>query len=293
MHIVITGSTGLLGRALTACFSKETDHTLYPLSFSRAQQPEWKVDLTDPVALAQFFETHPVDYVVHAAAERRPDAVKNDPSGALALNVSATEQLAELSKIHDFKIIYISTDYVFDGTQPPYDTTATPAPINDYGHNKLAGEQPILAVDGTVLRIPILYGPVEYLSESAVTVIAENLQKNPATTMDNWAIRRPTHVMDIARACVHLTQLAENGATISGIWHCSAPKAYTKYEMALEMADVIKCPKSAILPQNQPADETPRPHDCTLDTSRLAATGYQPMYTFSETIGQIIQPHLD
>lgn len=69
--------------------------------------------------------------------------------------------------------MYISTDYVFDGTSPPYEVRDAPHPLNFYGESKLRGEQAVLAYpDHTlVLRVPILYGPTEYDGESAVNVL--------------------------------------------------------------------------------------------------------------------------
>ena len=72
-------------------------------------------------------------------------------------------------------MIYISTDYVFDGSHPPYFPDNKTNPLNRYGQTKLAGERAVLGVEETftVLRIPVLYGGVTSLGESAVTVLLE------------------------------------------------------------------------------------------------------------------------
>ena len=109
-------------------------------------------------------------------------------------------------------MMYISTDYVFDGSSPPYGEDDQTSPINTYGELKLDGETRTLSANPNhlVLRIPILYGPVEYLAESAVTVLFEKLKKqqseNAETNLEvsDYEIRRPAHVDDIAAICCQL-----------------------------------------------------------------------------------------
>ena len=111
-------------------------------------------------------------------------------------------------------MVYISTDYVFDGTNPPYREDATTGPLNKYGVLKRQGEVATLEADPNhgVLRIPILYGPVEYLAESAVTVLFEKLKKlqesegDERMTVSDYEIRRPSHVNDIATICQKLVE---------------------------------------------------------------------------------------
>lgn len=72
-------------------------------------------------------------------------------------------------------LIYISTDYVFDGTAPPYEVEDKPNPLQFYGETKLAGEEAIREVypEATIVRLPILYGKAEYNSESAINILID------------------------------------------------------------------------------------------------------------------------
>ena len=91
------------------------------------------------------------------------------------LNVTATRALAEAMNEHGGRVLYISTDYVFDGAAPPYKWDDKPNPVNAYGQLKLEGEECVLKAceENVVLRVPVLYGPVEYLGESAVTTLLQ------------------------------------------------------------------------------------------------------------------------
>ena len=106
-------------------------------------------------------------------------------------------------------LLYISTDYVFDGTSPPYGEDDKPCPVNAYGELKLHGETKALASGHLVLRIPILYGQVEYLAESAVTVLFEKLKHLQSDSemkleVSDYEVRRPALVDDIAAICCQL-----------------------------------------------------------------------------------------
>ncbi len=149
------------------------------------------------------------------AANRFPDKCNNDPEGTRALNITASASLAKLCAANSIILIYISTDYVFPGTEgdAPYQTNSTPKPPNLYGETKLEGEKAVLsefekagkAGWGVVLRVPVLYGEAETPSESAVNVLMEAVQKaqdaDANIKVDHWSIRYPTNTEDVGRVC--------------------------------------------------------------------------------------------
>ena len=113
--------------------------------------------------------------------------------------MSLPQKLAQLCHQYQIELFFISTDYVFDGLTPPYAENAYTHPLNDYGFSKQQAEQAVLNYPAhTVIRVPVLYGEVEFIEESALTITWAQLQQNTQPVMDNWAIRYPTHVNDIA-----------------------------------------------------------------------------------------------
>jgi dTDP-4-dehydrorhamnose reductase len=123
--------------------------------------------------------------------------------------------LAKLCAAQSNFLIYISTDYVFPGTEgdAPYEATSTPKPPNLYGETKHEGEKAVLAEYeaagkagwGVVLRVPVLYGEAESPAESAVNVLMNSVwkaqEKDSGVKMDHWAIRYPTNTEDVGRVC--------------------------------------------------------------------------------------------
>lgn len=91
------------------------------------------------------------------------------------MNVETPKTLGRICKKRGIMLIYISTDYVFDGTAPPYEVEDKPNPLQFYGETKLGGEEAIKSVypEAVILRVPILYGDTEYNGESAINVLID------------------------------------------------------------------------------------------------------------------------
>ena len=290
--IWITGATGLLGRGLYQEFTENFEGQTIGTGFSRAKDPIHKLDLLDADAVTAFFKEHSPKYILHSAAERRPDISEKDPGFTNKLNVNSTKLLAELAAKHDAWILYISTDYVFDGTTPPYQPGDFPNPLNHYGQSKLDGENIIRETTENfgVLRVPILYGGETDFAESAVASIALTLQQDPIPPQDDWATRYPTHVADVAKVCLQMVDYKSFEERFRGIFQWSGDEPMTKYQMACAMApslgiNVEDIPSSAEPP---PPNGTPRPKDCCLDTSELSALGFGAQRSFEEAITEVI-----
>ena len=202
LRVLVTGASGLLGRQVVAEFSSLPSFSPFGLCFSRPDPNLTRLDLTDESATADFLNQLKPQIVIHAAAQRFPDKVEKDPKAALELNVSVSRRLAVLCKELKARLIYISTDYVFDGTAAPYSHLAAPKPANRYGETKLAGELAVLEEnpDSIILRIPVLYGPVQDLKESALTVLLDVLRNHKTpVSLSSYEVRCPAHTGDIAK----------------------------------------------------------------------------------------------
>ncbi|VGO19349.1 dTDP-4-dehydrorhamnose reductase family protein [Pontiella sulfatireligans] len=292
MRILITGASGLLGRAFVRQF--EGDYELYATGFSRCVPPVQRLDLRRQDEVVALVETFQPQLIIHAAAERRPDICENDRDATDALNVSAVTFLAAAAREAGAVLVCLSTDYVFDGTSPPYAVDAKPNPLNYYGESKRAGEIAALesGAEVCVLRVPILYGPVKSLDESAVTIIARFLEQNEETAVDHWAVRYPTHVDDVAVAVRGVADLLEQGERLPEILHFSGNEAYTKFEMANIIAEACGLSSVHLRADSTPAEGAPRPSNCHLDDSLLAKLAPVQKRVFREEIGGLVKPFL-
>ncbi|KNZ61819.1 uncharacterized protein VP01_1352g1 [Puccinia sorghi] len=253
MKILISGASGLLGRAIVDRFKNDENgrgHQVISLSFTRSGPGLEKIDLRDEQSVSNLIHDLKPDVFIHCAAERRPDVAERDPTGTEKLNVRVTEHLAELSNQFGFKMIYICTDYVFDGNAPMggYDVDATPNPTNFYGKTKLAGEQAMLNTVVNLLEV-FRYGKAETNNESDY-VLTANVN------------------------CVEFQD------PLPPILHCSSEKEYTKYKISLEFAKLLKLSEAEtknLIPQPEPPKlaqgETMRPRDCRLSNRALSSLG--------------------
>jgi dTDP-4-dehydrorhamnose reductase len=291
MNVVITGATGLLGREVLKIFKEDNNFNTTGTGFSRASGEIIKIDLTDRTNCSEVLDKTNADIVVHCAAERRPDNVTKENLSAAALNISSVEYLAEEAEKRGFYLIYISTDYVFDGTKPPYSTKALPNPLNLYGIQKLEGEKKLLHSKGlfTILRVPILYGPLETLEESPVTQIASQM-RDGIRKFDNKHIRYPTLTTDIAHVCRDLSEMHKHGQTKTGIRHFSGQEPYTKYEIAQLFAPLFKIETSEI--EAGISGGATRPENAHLDTSKLEKELNLSFSSFKDSFEKIITPFL-
>jgi dTDP-4-dehydrorhamnose reductase len=261
---------------------------------SRARRGVQALDLCDEAALATALEALRPDVIVHTAAERRPDAVEGNPAATQRLNVEVPGRLAAWCREHGSWLIHLSTDYVFDGTRAPYATDAPTCPLNAYGVSKRDAEEAVRgqSPDAAILRVPILYGEVETLAESAVTVVAANLLAlKPGATLraEDWATRYPTHTDDVA---VVLRQMVEHRLAdpgFGGILHWSGNEPFTKYGMACRMADALGIPRSRLVSDPSPGGGAPRPKDSHLDCTALAALGIGRHTPFAAAIARILR----
>jgi dTDP-4-dehydrorhamnose reductase len=290
--IALIGASGLLGRAILDALAQQTGWRTVSTAFRRVGPRMATLDVRDAQSVDAFIAYEAPDAVVIAAAERRPDVCEHDLELARALNVDAVRSLASAANLCGAWVLSISTDYVFDGTHPPYLPDDAPAPLNAYGRSKLDGELALLetAENGCVLRLPLLYGPIADWQESAVTslvpAIAASVRSSPAV-MDAWAIRYPTFTPDVAVVIRQLLERHERGETVNGIVQWSGDEPMTKYDIAQRLAETLQL-DAQLTPQPIPADATPRPYNCHLDSGRLEALGIGRRTPFDAAIQQVL-----
>ncbi|MEX3839619.1 dTDP-4-dehydrorhamnose reductase family protein [Paraburkholderia sp. BR10882] len=277
--VAVIGASGLLGRAVVRELAADTAWQVVPTAFRHGGPQQTVLDVRDTQAVNAFVEREAPDAIVLAAAERRPDVCEHDPAAARALNVDAVRSVAAAARQRGAWVLSISTDYVFDGTEPPYRVDDTPNPLNAYGHSKLEGERALLETsdNALVLRLPLLYGPIVGWHESAVTslvpaIVASGEPGAQAAPMDAWATRYPTFTPDVAFVIRELLLRCADGNAVRGIAQWSGDEPMTKYDIAQRIAQALGV-KARLLAQPTPTDATPRPRDCHLDSSRLETLG--------------------
>ncbi|MBX3241253.1 MAG: SDR family oxidoreductase [Chitinophagaceae bacterium] len=248
MKILITGTNGLLGQYLVRdCVQKgytvvATGRGECKLSRDTLGNAVYKkMDITDKVAVETvLMETRP-DIIIHAAAMAQPDACELDRAACSVTNVEATRYICDVAESINAKVIYISTDFVFDGKSGPYNEEGIPDPVNYYGQSKLDAEKIVQQLPKwTIVRTILVYGNILTGARSnIVTWVKDNLEKGNNIKVVNDQVRTPTYVEDLSRG---ILLVVEKDA--EGIYHISGKEVFTPYEIALQIADFFGLDKS-------------------------------------------------
>lgn len=292
--VALIGASGLLGRAVANELAAITRWQVVRTAFRHGDASTITLDIRDEGAVRRFIADQAPDAIVVAAAERRPDVCENDPVLARALNVDALGFIASVAQETGSWILSISTDYVFDGTRPPYQPDDVPNPLNAYGRSKLDGERALLrsGARSCVLRLPLLYGPVIDWGESAVTsltpAIVASVGGAAPAVMDDWATRYPTFTPDVAVVIRQLLERHEIGQSVTGVMHWSGDEPMTKFDIAQRIAQVLNI-DARITAQRTPIDATPRPRNCHLASNALEVLKIGQRTPFDTAIRTVLQ----
>ena len=292
MRVLVTGASGLLGRSVFRRL-QQADIAVTGTAFRRAGEHLLSLDLTQQDQVHRVLAHLQPHVVVHCAAERWPDRCAEHPDTAWQLNVDSTRALAEQCQAQGAQLVYISTDYVFDGRDAPYQHDAATNPVNFYGRSKLTGEQAVLeSGDHWVLRLPWLFGPTESLQESGITALLDTVSNHTPAKIDDWAIRFPTNVEEVAEVLYQCLKQTAEGHPLRGIYQWSGDTAMTRYQLAQLIGDIAGRDTTHLQPDSNPAMAEPRPYNCQLDKSRLTDLGITPREPLREQLCRVLEPFL-
>jgi dTDP-4-dehydrorhamnose reductase len=273
MRVLVTGATGQLGSYLLESLILQSRHIVSGWSRGTAVRRHGvevrPVALTEQPRLRSALDSENPDVIVHTAAMSSADSVFKNPVEGRAVNVEATNALAAWCRDHDRRLLFTSTDLVFDGTKGWYQEDDQPTPILEYGRTKAAAEQEVLQVPrGLVARISLLYGPSRAGRDSFFDTAVASLRAGKPQAFFEDEFRTP---LDYATAARALIRLVDNDA--QGIVHVAGRERVSRYELLLRVARVLGL-EVGLIRSNRKAELThsePRPTDVSLDTSRLDA----------------------
>ena len=272
--LLLTGASGFLGRRLSAGLSGAWD----VVPSGRAAEGPGRLDLEDAGSIRRAFETVRPAIVVHAGGMALPDDCQRQPDRARRVNVEATRVLAGLCAEAGARLVFFSSDLVFDGEKGRYDEEDEARPISVYGRTKLDAEEAVLsrAPGSIVLRVSSVYGRPLGSRDCFVDELRRALSRGEATSafVDQW--RSPTAGDQLPELV--LRALAD--PDLEGVFHWGGAERVSRYETALALCRALGFDEKLVRP-GRAADKrfiAPRPCDTSLDSSRLsAALGLAPL----------------
>jgi len=223
-----------------------------------------KLDLADQDSISKAVEVARPEVVFHTAALTDVDRCEAEPDLACRINVRGTKILAEAARLAGANLVYISTDYVFDGSRGLYREDDPASPVNHYGYTKLLGER----YADCVARTCVIYGsrPASGKVNFALWII-DKLQKGEGIKIVTDQYISPTLNTNLAN------MLLEAGERrLEGIYHLAGAERISRYDYACQLADAFGLDKGMISPTRM-ADigwRARRPMDSSLDVSKAA-----------------------
>lgn len=218
MKVLITGSSGQLGRAVVEVFFKN-DIEVYPIPHSR-------LDITDRKAVEEIVRAYLPDVVINCSAITDVDLCERDIDMAFKVNAIGAKNLAIVSQKYNIHLVYISTDYVFDGKKDsPYTEFDKPNPINVYGKSKLEGENFIKTFSQkfTIVRTSWLYGG----GDNFVRRILEKTRRERLLRVIDDQFGSPTYAYDLAKALIAIIE-----AQAYGLYHFANVGVVSMFQVA-------------------------------------------------------------
>ncbi len=272
MKVLITGSTGYLGKYLLRCKPQNVEIIGQTTSLKQTV-PHYREAIFDFTREGWENELAKIspDVIVHTAAMAGVDACQQHQRKAYKINVEATEKIALYCKTHDCRLVFISTDQVFSGTRGKYTESEIPHPVNYYGQTKLMAEQKIAssAENWVILRGGLFYGKSLGGRMSFTEFLISQMQEGKKMEVFSDQYRSPVLVDDLAEI-VWLTVNAE----YKGIFHVAGPEVLSRQQMAEKVCDWMGIDYRLLMPVKTEDKnlKAPRGRDCSLDAAKISST---------------------
>lgn len=257
---------------------------------SVTSMPYVQMDITDSEAVASVLAEVKPDVVVHCAAWTAVDAAEDEENKdkVFAINSKGTEIIAKVCKELDCKMIYISTDYVFDGQgeRPWEPDDKNYAPLNVYGESKLQGEQAVSSILDKyfIVRIAWVFG---LNGKNFIKTMINVGKTHDEVRVVNDQIGTPTYTYDLSRLLIDMAETDKYGyyhATNEGgyiSWYDFCVEFYKQYGLKTKVIPVTTAEYGL--------SKAARPFNSRLDKSKLVEAGFTPLPTWQDAVSRYLK----
>ena len=269
LKFLVTGSAGLVGQQVVKYLSKSNQ----VFSCYNESKPEYgdsvKMDLKNYEMISSVLTEIKPDVVIHLGAMTGVDICEKEKTSASEINTKATEIIAkECSKLNSF-LVYVSTDYVFDGNFGMYKEDDVANPLGFYGKSKLEGEKAVqnFSTNWCIARTSTPFG-LHPTKKSFPMWVIENLQKQKQIDVLIDQFTSPTYIPNLSRMLIEISE-----RRITGIIHVAGASKISRYQMASMVSDKLNLDGTLLkqISMNKMKWVAQRPKDSSLDVSRASS----------------------
>ncbi|MDO5392155.1 MAG: dTDP-4-dehydrorhamnose reductase [Eubacteriales bacterium] len=278
MKVLVTGASGQLGYDVVRELTKR-GHEAVGVSSK-------EMDITDPAQVEKVITEAKVDVVMHGAAYTAVDAAEDNEAQCRRVNANGTENIAAVCKKLDIPMVYISTDYVFDGQGTrPWEPEDERNPLNVYGQTKYEGE---LAVQKNlekyfIVRIAWVFG---INGNNFIKTMLKLSKTHDTLTVINDQIGSPTYTYDLARLLVDMMETDQYG-----IYHATNEGLCSWYEFAVEIFRQAGIPMNVIpvTSAEYKAAKAKRPFNSRMNKDKLEAKGFERLPQWQDALARYLE----
>ncbi|MFN8308624.1 MAG: SDR family oxidoreductase [Chitinophagales bacterium] len=273
-RLLLTGASGFLGHHLIKAAQRYEVLKLYHHHLPENDSGNWYAcNLTNLTQTGDLIEDLAPDAIIHLAAAADAGFCEREPQLSGEINVEATANLAGIASDFQIPLVFTSTDLVFDGHQGNYVETDVPAPLMEYGRQKLRAENEVLQIypNALVARIPLLFGEINASPRSPFSTMINDLKQGKNVTLFYDEYRSMCSAATVARALLDLMGEA------NGLLHICAAEKMSRYDFGMLTAQLFGLSTENIIKASQ-RDFTfsaPRPKDVSMNCNRALQLGAQ------------------
>jgi len=266
-RLLVTGASGLLGNKIVEL--AKNNYIVVPLHNTKPlHSTSRKLDVTNLHDVLNLFSELKPAIVIHTASETNVDKCETEKEYAWKINVEGTRNIALACSKTGAKLVYISTDYVFDGEKGNYNEQDKPNPINYYGATKLEGEKQVTqnCQKYFILRTSVLYGWHPWKQNFATWVINQLKQDKEITVVEDH-YNTPTLTDNLAEITLEAIQ-----KDLQGLYHALGSERVSRYAFAKQLAKAFNLDPNLIKPikmSQLTAWVAKRPKDSSLNTDKI------------------------
>lgn len=278
---LVTGSAGLIGHQVVKDLVQQ-GNTVYSGYNNSIPDDGTRIemDLTNHGQLNSAIEKINPDAIIHLAAQTNVDLCETDKELATKMNADATKIISKQAAKKSAFLVYISTDYVFDGINGLKKETDQTNPVNYYGESKLQGENVVkdLASAWCIARTSTPYGIHKIKTSFPVWVAKNILEKNKINVLIDQ-FTSPTYIPNLSRMLIEVAT-----KQITGVIHLAGATRISRYDMAEMVVDKLNLNKDFLNPtyMNDMKWSAKRPYDSSLDVSKATEILMEKPYTVKQ-----------
>jgi dTDP-4-dehydrorhamnose reductase len=272
LKIALTGASGLVGSRIVELLNND---------FTFISLPQNQMDITDREAVVRKVINTDFDIFLHLAGYTNVDNAEKEKRVAFKINRDGTKNVHDAVRKKGKKFIYISTDFVFDGKNPPYFEDSKPNPISLYGLSKYEGEK-VLDERAMIVRISYPYRKSFELKKDFVQTIRGLLEKGKPLAMVTDSLMTPTFIDDIAFALKYLfINFSE------GVFHINGADSLSPYEAGKIIAKTCGLDQTLILPTTYEAYFQGKAFRSQYSDMKSKKNNFYRMKSFAEGLGEL------